>query len=140
MKIRLALIASLAVVLAGCNSQPPVVGKTNDYLSEAHLQEKAEMLESVRGAQAPNVKWARLTIGEVAALRLEACYAGGFPTDGKTTYMPDGDKLEDYPSSMSRRERAECQAVIDAVHKGQAKFDARERKKDAAYDKAHPVK
>jgi hypothetical protein len=41
---------------------------------------------------------------------------------------------------MSRRERAECQAVIDAVQKGQARFDAEKRKKDAAYDKAHPVK
>jgi hypothetical protein len=145
MMARLALFALLAVGLAACKSAPPVTGssatsKANDYLSVEHLRRKLEMTELATSVRPVYVKSARLTIGEVAALRLEACYMGGFPTEGKTTYMPDGDTLEDYPKSMSRRERAECQAVIDAVHKNMARFEAEERKKDAAYDRAHPVK
>jgi hypothetical protein len=72
-----------------------------------------------------NVRYAELVIGSIGASTLKLCYAYGYPENR---------------GSLSRRRLAECDKIIAEMAKADARFKAEEAKKDAAYDKAHPVK
>lgn len=130
-KVGLGIILGLIVVIAGAiyiydQSEENELRRARGQLEleQIHQEHEQEM-------QRLQVQYAETTVGPVSAHHLELCYMQGFPTGGGT--RPAN-------SSMSRREWAECQAIIAAMHKAQAQQEAAKRRADAAYDKAHPVK
>lgn len=115
-------IVLLTVGLAGCDSDLERA-QHQEKLAESAHEHELEM-------QRLNVEYVETDEGPIAAQGLKLCYMEGFPTEGTGTF----------PTSMSHRERAKCQAIIDTMHKTEAQQAAAKRKADAAYDKAHPEK
>lgn len=70
-----------------------------------------------------------LYIGPTAADSVKICYGAGYP-------------VNEHPeqNGLSRRKVAECDSILNRVWKSEIRDAAEEAKKDAAYDKKHPVK
>jgi len=92
--------------------------------AEVRLELAIADQEHENQVHALKVRYAELTIGPVAASELEVCYAGGYPKN----------------PSLSRREVAKCDSILKNLDQIAARDRAKEKRKDAAYDKAHPVK
>lgn len=65
-----------------------------------------------------------LSQGRLAAATLRVCYLSGYPK------APD--------KNLSRREIAECDAIIKAQERIDARQAAEKKRKDDEYDKKHP--
>jgi len=105
--------------------------------SNLHRAQAAEELAASSAALEDRVNQSevdlvRTVIGPTAAATLNACFSAGY----ELKPHPPGQAV----GRLSRRRTAECDAIINRVAKAQRASDREEARKDAEYDKAHPVK
>lgn len=67
-------------------------------------------------------------IGEIAKAKVKVCFAAGYPGN------PHPEQ-----NGLSRREVAECDGILEKLDKHDARLAAEKARKDADYDKSHPV-
>ncbi|HET9178774.1 MAG TPA: hypothetical protein VFQ24_10510 [Terriglobia bacterium] len=94
-------------------------------LAQAGVEEARQQAQLQGQVNASTVHLVRLYIGEVAAATLNSCYADGYP---------------DPFANLSRRMVAKCDHIMKVLKEYEAQAAAEEARKDAAYDKAHPLK
>ena len=134
MKRTLALVAVLAFT-GGCETQAD-----RDKLKNAQLEfqtaQQVVLNDLTAKTQAAELEYVNNTQGEHARFVLAECFSEGFDlprrvnVDGKPRPM----------EGLSNRKIAECDRIMKIMQRQQAAQEAEEKRKDAAYDKAHPQK
>jgi len=120
----LGILLAIILLIAGAMVIMHQVEKNELEVAEVGLKLAIADQEHENRVHALNVRYAELTEGPIAASKLDACYAGGYPKN----------------HSLSRRQVAECDSILKNLDQNAARDKAKEKRKDAAYDKAHPVK
>ena len=129
--------AVVILSLAGCDNSDQIRRDQADI--DQYQQQQEKRLHDL------DVENARLALGQQAALQLELCFDKGFSPVAPNPGVPAGALTvtagtQGGSATLSRREAADCNAIIARMNKIKARDDAEEAKKDAEYDKAHPVK
>ena len=131
----LGIIVGLIVLVVGAIVISNQVDESNLKDAEAKADAAEEARRWDNRMKESKVDLVRTTQGDVAASTLEACYASGYPTGGVTN------GLDTYPpAGMSRRRVAECDRILQRQHQLEAQSDAEEKRKDAGYDRTHPIR
>lgn len=132
------VMIGVALGLTGCDNSDQIRRDQADI--DQHFQQQEKRLHDL------DVEYARTTLGPQTAKQLELCFDQGFspaaPNPGTSagTLTVTGSSQGTGSSTLSRREAANCNAIIARINKRKAQDEAEEAKKDAEYDKAHPVK
>jgi hypothetical protein len=118
----------------------PVIQRRSNTKESWRIEFKTQMALSRRavhdGLHEANVRGVRTFEGDHEASLLKICYMEGYDSvqDDNGNFHTD---LTQTPG-LSRRRAAECDRIIGIYEKAMARFDAEEKAKDAAYDRAHP--
>ncbi len=116
-----AVIAYVGYAMRKASEGPTPVDQESLARNAAYQSEMQDI------EQRGNIRMVELSLGDIAASQIKICYNAGYPHN-RGTY-----------NGLSRREVAECDAILKQVSKLEAQVAAEKAKKDAAYDKAHPV-
>jgi hypothetical protein len=130
----LALLAVLAFTV-GCETQAD-----RDKLKNAQLEfqtaQQVVLNDLTARAQAAEVEYVNNTQGEHAGFALAECFSHGFDFPRRVNVDGQARPME----NLSNRNIANCDRIMKIMQKQQAAQEANEKRKDAAYDKAHPQK
>jgi len=124
--------AAVVMSLTGCDNSDQIRRDQADV--DQHQQQQEKRLHDL------DVEYARLTLGLLAAKDLEICFDKGFSPVAPNPGVPAGALTvtagtQGGSATLSRREAANCNAIIARMNKMKAQTDAEEARKDAAYDK-----
>jgi hypothetical protein len=111
----------LSVVFVGCGDDSAT---TSRKMAEWALDQKKQSDAIEVENQKLELEIVELSQGRLAATTLRVCFYKGYPK------APD--------KSLSRREIAECYAIVKAQERIDARQAAEKKKKDDEYDKKHP--
>lgn len=127
------VLITLAISLIGCETQAD-----RDRQRNAQTQFQTTMQETVNDAtdrlHVTQVDYVNNTQGEQAGDALAECFGHGFD-------LPRRINVDGQPRPMeglSNRKIANCDHIMTIMQKQQAVAAAEEKRKDDAYDKAHP--
>ena len=133
MKITAILILMVLVLASvGCETQADREGLENAKLQlQTTMQtQQNDLTDRVHETQAEGIS---LVQGEAAGLQISSCFRNGF--DYPRRKNVDGElRLID----LSNRVIANCDRIMKIQIRYNAHQDTEEKRKDAAYDKAHP--
>ena|SRR5208282_4716022 len=131
--LQLGTLILVLMFAVGCETQADRDARENARLElETQLQEGANASAAeLHNAQLEGV---RLTQGEEAASELRICFNdGGYDYPRRANL--DGSVR---PIQLSNRRIAGCDQILKTLSRHYAQMDADEKRKDDAYDKAHP--
>jgi hypothetical protein len=134
MKCTLALLAVIALSV-GCETQ---ADRERQKDSQIRLQtaEQVALNDATEKVQAVQLEYVNNTQGEGAGSDLAECFGHGFDLPRRTNLDGQPRPME----GLSNRKIANCDHIMKMMQKQKARNDAEEKRKDAAYDKAHSQK
>lgn len=132
--VLIAFVFSLIGGLTGCETQADRDKLAQDQMrfNTALQEQNNAMADQLHRLQVERVS---LTQGEVAADQMKICFLdGGYDYPRRANL--DGSKR---PINLSRRVLAQCDHIMEALARYDAKQTAEEQRKDANYDRTHPT-
>src|SRR5690349_11789447 len=121
MKQAIPILITTLLSVVGCGDD---AATTNRKMTEFALDQKRQTDAIEVENQKLELEIVELSQGRLAAITLRGCYLNGYPK------APD--------KGLSRRKIAECDAIIKAQERIDARQAAEEKRKDNEYDKKHP--
>jgi hypothetical protein len=131
--LQLGIVILVLTFAVGCETQADKDRRANAALEfQTQLQEQANAsADALHDAQLEGV---RLTQGDTAESQLRICFDdGGYDYPRRANL--DGSVR---PIQLSNRRIATCDQILKALARHNAQQEADEKRKDDAYDKAHP--